>query len=66
MRDDGSGIPRDEAAAVFARFVQVRSGPTSAQEGTGLRLAISRQWARGIGGDLVVESTAILTLMFPA
>ncbi|MCU0627274.1 MAG: ATP-binding protein [Gemmatimonadaceae bacterium] len=54
--DNGIGIPRDKHAAIFDPFVQVRSGYTRTAEGAGLGLAISRDLARGMGGDLRVRS----------
>ena len=55
--DTGIGIPADKLAAVFEPFVQVRSDLTRPHEGAGLGLAISRDLARGMGGDLTAEST---------
>jgi signal transduction histidine kinase len=56
--DTGVGIPADKLEAIFEPFVQVRSGRTRGIEGAGLGLAISRDLARGMGGDLTVQSTA--------
>jgi signal transduction histidine kinase len=42
---------------VFEPFAQVDQRLTRPHEGVGLGLAISRDLARGIGGDLVAEST---------
>ena len=58
VRDAGVGIPANRVAAVFEPFVQVHSDLTRTEEGTGPGLAISRRLARGMGGNLVVESTA--------
>ena len=55
VADTGPGIPPDEIENIFQPFVRVAS--ESAQEGTGLGLAISRKLARGMGGELTVEST---------
>jgi len=57
VRDTGRGIPEDQLVHVFEPFVQVDSQLTRTQEGVGLGLAISRDLARGMGGDLTAEST---------
>ncbi|MDB4905437.1 MAG: hypothetical protein JWO05_221 [Gemmatimonadetes bacterium] len=56
VRDTGIGIPHDKLEAIFDPFVQVRSDLKRLHEGTGLGLAISRDLARGMNGDLEVES----------
>ena len=56
VRDTGAGIPAEHLARIFEPFVQVDSRLTRTQEGVGLGLAISRDLARGMGGDLTVES----------
>ena len=57
VRDSGIGIPADKMSAIFDPFVQVRADLTRPHEGTGLGLAISLDLARGMAGDLTVEST---------
>ena len=57
VRDTGVGIPADKLEAIFEPFVQVDSRYTRTRDGVGLGLAISRDLARGMGGDLSVEST---------
>jgi signal transduction histidine kinase len=58
VHDTGRGIPPERLAHVFEPFVQVDRDLTHAsQQGVGLGLAISRDLARGMGGDLAVEST---------
>ena len=57
IRDTGVGIAPEKLAGVFEPFVQADQGLTRRQEGVGLGLAISRDLARGMGGDLTVEST---------
>jgi PAS domain S-box-containing protein len=55
VEDTGVGIADDELEAVFDAFVQTASGQ-QVQEGTGLGLSISRQFARMMGGDILVSS----------
>jgi signal transduction histidine kinase len=54
---------------VFEPFVQVDTRLTRTEEGMGLGLAISRDLARGMGGDLTAESTvgvgSVFTLTLP-
>ena len=57
VRDTGVGIPRDKLQTIFEPFVQVGRSLTTSHRGTGLGLAISRDLARGMNGDLTVEST---------
>jgi signal transduction histidine kinase len=57
VRDTGVGIPGDKLTSIFDPFVQVDSHYTRTRDGVGLGLAISRDLARGMGGDLSVEST---------
>jgi len=54
--DTGSGIPKDKLDSIFEPFVQVGRTLTSSREGAGLGLAISRDLARGMGGDISVDS----------
>jgi two-component system CheB/CheR fusion protein len=56
--DTGVGIAFDQQEHIFEPFVQVNRGLTSPPpEGVGLGLAISRDLARGMNGELTVEST---------
>jgi signal transduction histidine kinase len=58
VTDTGRGIAADQLERVFEPFVQVdRHRTHTSQQGVGLGLAISRDLARGMGGDLTVEST---------
>ena len=55
--DQGCGIAGDKLAAVFNPFFQIYERlHTRQQEGLGLGLAISRQLARLMGGDIRAES----------
>jgi signal transduction histidine kinase len=68
IRDTGIGIPASKLETIFEPFVQLGQRMTCPQEGVGLGLAISRDLARGMGGDLSasshegVGSTFVLTL----
>ena len=67
--DTGEGIAAAELERVFAPFVQADQRLTRPHAGVGLGLAISRDLARGMGGDLAAESTpgvgSIFTLILP-
>ena len=54
--DTGRGIPSDQLTRIFEPFVQVGRRLSGADEGAGLGLAISRELARGMGGEIAVES----------
>lgn len=56
IRDTGAGIPAEKHESIFEPFVQVGRSLTTGHRGTGLGLAISREMARGMSGDLTVES----------
>jgi signal transduction histidine kinase len=56
VSDTGHGIPRDKLESVFEPFVQVDVYRTRSTEGVGLGLSISRDLARGMGGDLRARS----------
>jgi signal transduction histidine kinase len=55
--DTGHGIAADQLERIFEPFVQVDARLARTHDGIGLGLAISRDLARGMGGDLTVEST---------
>jgi hypothetical protein len=57
VRDTGVGIASEQLEAIFEPFVQVGRTLTASAEGAGLGLAISRDLARAMGGDIVVKST---------
>jgi signal transduction histidine kinase len=57
VRDTGQGIAADHLERIFEPFVQVDQRLTRPNEGVGLGLAISRDLARGMGGDLAAAST---------
>ena len=57
VTDTGIGIPAERLESVFEPFVQVHRTLKDPTGGVGLGLAISRDLARGMGGELTVEST---------
>jgi PAS domain S-box-containing protein len=56
VRDTGPGIPPDKTAEIFEPFVQLGRSLSSGHEGAGLGLAISRDLARAMNGDVTVEN----------
>jgi PAS domain S-box-containing protein len=68
VRDTGPGIPADKHQVIFQPFVQLGPANEGTSRGVGLGLAISRDLARAMGGDVRVESangsgsTFVLTL----
>jgi PAS domain S-box-containing protein len=56
VADTGIGIHKTQLERIFDPFVQVHSGTTRTSEGVGLGLAISRDMARQMGGDITVRS----------
>ncbi len=70
VRDQGIGIPLNEQASVFQKFVRGRQAKSSNIPGTGLGLAMVRQIARSHGGRVEVRSRpgegSTFTLLLPA
>jgi signal transduction histidine kinase len=56
VRDTGIGIPVEQLDRIFEPFVQARRSLDPRDHGFGLGLAISRQLARAMGGDVTVRS----------
>jgi PAS domain S-box-containing protein len=69
VADTGPGIPADKMEEIFEPFVQLGRSLSSGHEGAGLGLAISRDLARAMDGDVTVESApgtgAVFTLVLP-
>jgi PAS domain S-box-containing protein len=57
VRDTGAGIDAALVGRIFEPFVQGARPPGGVAEGLGLGLAISRELARAMGGELSAEST---------
>lgn len=69
VSDTGIGVPTDKLDAIFEPFVQLKEGLADRGTGVGLGLAISRDLACAMNGDLTVQSTegkgARFTLALP-
>lgn len=69
VKDTGEGIPAEKLSSIFEPFVQVKTGFTREHDGVGLGLAISRNLARMMHGDLIVTSRigegSLFTLALP-
>ena len=57
VSDTGIGIAKEKLGVIFEPFVQLTEGLAHRESGVGLGLAISRDLARAMKGDLTVEST---------
>jgi signal transduction histidine kinase len=70
VRDNGPGIAPEKQQAIFDPFIQVDRRLSNPREGVGLGLAISRDLARAMGGELDVSSVpgegSTFTLRLPA
>ncbi|HEX8407753.1 MAG TPA: HAMP domain-containing sensor histidine kinase [Thermoanaerobaculia bacterium] len=71
VRDTGVGIATDQLQRVFEPFVQIETELSEGeQQGVGLGLAISRDLARAMGGELTLESApgagSTFTIELPA
>jgi len=69
VTDTGIGIAGDKLQAIFEPFMQVDANYTRTRDGVGLGLAISRDLARGMGGELsvtsIVDTGSTFTLRLP-
>ena len=70
VKDTGTGIPVERLESVFSPFTQLGRALNSPDTGVGLGLAISRELARGMRGEVSVESTvnvgSTFTLTLPS
>ena len=56
VRDTGIGVPAERTESIFDPFLQVDADLTRMRQGTGLGLSIARQLARGMSGEITVQS----------
>jgi PAS domain S-box-containing protein len=56
VTDTGPGIPRARQGLLFQRFQQIDGSTTRKHEGTGMGLAIVKEFAELMGGQVSVES----------
>jgi signal transduction histidine kinase len=59
VRDHGLGIPPEQAALVFQRFVRLERDIASAVVGTGLGLALCKAYVEAMGGRIWLDSTGV-------
>ena len=56
VADTGIGVPSDKLSQIFEPFFQLNRGMTREYSGVGLGLAIARDLAREMGGDIFFGS----------
>jgi signal transduction histidine kinase len=71
VRDEGPGVPGDEREAIFERFTRgsTSTSATESRSGFGLGLAIGRELAQRMGGELALldgRNGACFALRLPA
>jgi CheY-like chemotaxis protein/two-component sensor histidine kinase len=70
ISDDGIGMTQEQVSRLFQRFTQGDETTTRKFGGTGLGLALSKAFARLMGGDISVQSESgcgtIFTITIPA
>ncbi|MEZ4448206.1 MAG: HAMP domain-containing sensor histidine kinase [Nannocystaceae bacterium] len=69
VRDTGVGMTPDQAARIFAPFVQVDDSMVRRRQGTGLGLMITKMLSERLGGEITVHSRpgegSIFTVSMP-
>ncbi|MCC6129743.1 MAG: MASE1 domain-containing protein [Acidobacteria bacterium] len=69
VRDTGIGMTEEQTGRLFQPFMQVDTATHRAYGGTGIGLALSRQLANAMGGDITVQSEygkgSLFTLVLP-
>ncbi len=66
VRDSGSPLPDEEVEAIFSRYYRTHQTP-GVTASVGLGLAVSRELARPMGGDITYhhDGEAVFTLRLP-
>ncbi len=59
FRDNGPGIEPSKKKLIFKPFRRTKSAAESKQPGVGLGLALAREQARSLGGDLKLEAAGV-------
>ena len=59
VKDTGLGIPESQLEHIFERFYQLDNSHTRKAEGTGIGLALTKELAKLMNGDVVVKSPPI-------
>jgi signal transduction histidine kinase len=69
VMDRGPGISAEDQAKLFQRYVRLSAEPTQGERATGLGLALAKQQARAMGGNIWHEPRdgggSIFTLELP-
>ncbi len=56
IKDNGPGISEDEIENIFDRFYQVENSSPRVEQGSGIGLALSKEFVELMGGNISVES----------
>jgi signal transduction histidine kinase len=57
VKDTGEGIAPIDIAHIWERFYRSESTRSNMGSGTGLGLALVKEWTEAMGGSVAVEST---------